>query len=95
VQEPFDVRILITGERAVADYRESFAGIDIGMLKSAIAIAEACRDGEVRFVGEVEASPSPPVTCFPTRSLPSVDPANGDLYGETPFAFPWEVDHSS
>ncbi|TJV90163.1 MAG: IS110 family transposase [Mesorhizobium sp.] len=48
--------ILTTGGRAVADYREAFVGIDIAKLKNAIAIAEAGREGEVRFFGEVDAS---------------------------------------
>lgn len=40
----------------MADYREAFAGIDVAKLKNAIAIAEAGREGEVRFFGEVDAS---------------------------------------
>ncbi|RWK79843.1 MAG: IS110 family transposase [Mesorhizobium sp.] len=48
--------ILTTGGRAVADYREAFVGIDVAKLKNAIAIAEAGREGEVRFFGEVDAS---------------------------------------
>jgi transposase len=40
----------------VADYREVFVGIDVAKLKNAIAVAEAGRDGEVRFWGEVDAS---------------------------------------
>ncbi|MCA0029139.1 MULTISPECIES: IS110 family transposase [unclassified Mesorhizobium] len=48
--------ILITGGRAVADYREAFVGIDVAKLRNAIAIAEAGREGEVRFFGEVDAS---------------------------------------
>src|SRR5436189_1034247 len=47
--------ILITGGRAVADYREGFIGIDVAKLKNAIAIADAGREGEVRFFGEVDA----------------------------------------
>jgi transposase len=38
--------ILITGGRAVADYREAFLGIDVAKLKNAIAVAESGRDGE-------------------------------------------------
>jgi len=38
------------------DYREAFVGIDVAKLKNAIAIAEAGREGEVRFFGEVDAS---------------------------------------
>lgn len=39
-------RILTTGGRAVADYREAFVGIDVAKLKNAIATAEAGREGE-------------------------------------------------
>lgn len=48
--------ILITGRRAVADYREAFVGIDVAKLRNAIAIADSGREGEVRFFGEVDAS---------------------------------------
>ena len=48
--------ILITGGRAVADYREAFVGIDVAKLRNAIAVADAGREGEVRFFGEVDAS---------------------------------------
>ncbi|MEI9425675.1 IS110 family transposase [Mesorhizobium sp. Cs1299R1N1] len=48
--------ILITGGRAVADYREAFVGIDVAKLRNAIAIADSGREGEVRFFGEVDAS---------------------------------------
>jgi transposase len=48
--------ILITGGRAVADYREAFVGIDVAKLRNAIAIADSGREGEVRFLGEVDAS---------------------------------------
>lgn len=40
----------------MADYREAFVGIDVSKLRNAIAIADAGRDGEVRFFGEVDAS---------------------------------------
>jgi hypothetical protein len=49
--------ILITGGRAVADYKEAFVGIDVTKLRNAVvAIADAGREGEVRFFGEVDAS---------------------------------------
>lgn len=50
--------ILITGGRAVADNRgrEAFVGIDVAKLRNAVAIADAGRNGEVRFFGEVDAS---------------------------------------
>ena len=38
------------------DYREAFVGIDVAKLRNAIAIADAGREGEVRFFGEVDAS---------------------------------------
>lgn len=40
----------------MADYRLAFIGIDVAKSKNAIAVAEAGRDGEVRFFGEVDAS---------------------------------------
>ncbi|WP_036260261.1 IS110 family transposase [Mesorhizobium sp. WSM3224] len=40
----------------MADYREAFVGIDVAKLKNAIAVADAGREGEVRFFGEVDAS---------------------------------------
>jgi hypothetical protein len=40
----------------VADYREAFVGIDVAKLRNAVAIADAGREGEVRFFGEVDAS---------------------------------------
>ena len=39
----------------MADYREAFVGIDVAKLRNAIAIADAGREGEVRFFGEVDA----------------------------------------
>lgn len=43
--------ILITGGRAVVEYKESFVGIDVAKLKNGIAIAESGREGESRFWG--------------------------------------------
>lgn len=40
----------------LANYREAFVGIDVAKLKNAIAIAEAGREKEVRFFGELDAS---------------------------------------
>ena len=39
------------------DYREVFVGIDAAKARNAIALAEAGRGGEIRFLGEVDASP--------------------------------------
>jgi transposase len=41
----------------VAEDKEAFIGIDVAKLRNAVAIADAGRDGEVRFYGEVDASP--------------------------------------
>lgn len=40
----------------MSDCREAFVGIDVAKLRNVIAIAEAGREGEVRFFGEVDAS---------------------------------------
>jgi transposase len=41
----------------MAEAREAFIGIDAAKLRNAVAIADAGREGEVRFLGEVDASP--------------------------------------
>jgi transposase len=41
----------------VAEDKEAFIGIDVAKLRNAVAVADAGRDGEVRFHGEVDASP--------------------------------------
>jgi transposase len=41
----------------VVEGKEAFVGIDAAKLRNAVAIADAGRDGEVRFYGEVDASP--------------------------------------
>jgi hypothetical protein len=38
-------------------YREAFIGIDAAKVRNAIAVADAGRDGEIRYLGEVDASP--------------------------------------
>ena len=40
----------------MADYSEVFIGIDVAKARNAVAIAEGERGGEVRFLGEVDAS---------------------------------------
>ncbi len=44
------------GGRAVAEDSAVFVGIDAAKLKHAVAIAELRRTGEVRYIGEIEAS---------------------------------------
>src|SRR3954449_3253846 len=45
------------GGRSMAETTEAFVGIDVAKLRNAVAVADAGRDGEVRFYGEVDASP--------------------------------------
>ncbi len=45
--------------RALEKYSEVFVAFDIAKKKQAVAIAEGCRTGEVRFVGEVANNPLP------------------------------------
>jgi transposase len=40
----------------MGEYREAFVGIDAAKLKNAIAIADGERGGEIRYLGEVDAS---------------------------------------
>lgn len=40
----------------MVDYSEVFVGIDVAKARNAIAIADGGRGGEVRFLGEVDAS---------------------------------------
>lgn len=40
----------------MGDYSEAFVGLDTSKLHHAVAIAEGGRDGEVRFLGEIEGS---------------------------------------
>ena len=40
-------------------HSEVFVAFDVAKMKHAVAIAEAGRSGEVRFLGEVENSPLP------------------------------------
>ena len=40
----------------MSDHSEAFVGFDTSKLRNAVAIAEGGRDGEVRFVGEIENS---------------------------------------
>src|SRR4051794_13263645 len=49
--------ILIAGGRAVEQSTEVFVGIDVSKTRNAIAVADGERGGEVRYLGEVDASP--------------------------------------
>src|SRR5687768_1661623 len=48
--------ILTAGGRAVGQHTEAFVGIDAAKARNAIAVAEGGRGGEVRYLGEVDAS---------------------------------------
>lgn len=41
----------------MTEYREAFIGIDVAKLRNAVAIADAGRDGEIRYLGEIDDSP--------------------------------------
>src|SRR5579859_7110306 len=45
------------GGRTMSGFQEVFVGIDAAKLRNAVAIADAGRDGEIRYIGEVDASP--------------------------------------
>jgi transposase len=58
------------GGRAMEEERTVFVGIDAAKAKHAAAVAEAGRRGEVRYLGEIEASPEAvrkPVTRLAAR----------------------------
>jgi hypothetical protein len=42
----------------MGEYSEAFVGIDVAKERNAIAIADGERGGEVRYLGEVDASPA-------------------------------------
>jgi transposase len=48
--------ILTAGGRAMGDVTDIFVGIDVAKVRNAVAIADGERGGEVRFLGEVDAS---------------------------------------
>jgi transposase len=41
----------------MASSKEAYVGIDVAKLRNAVAIAESGRDGEIRYLGEFDASP--------------------------------------
>src|SRR5260370_41358162 len=46
----------------MGDYSEAFVGLDTSKLWNAVAIADASRGGEVRFLGEIENTPAATAT---------------------------------
>src|SRR3979411_12383 len=51
----------------MGDYSEAFVGLDTSKLRNAVAIADASRGGEVRFLGEIENTLA--ATAKPVRKL--------------------------
>src|SRR5690349_8258091 len=45
------------GGRAVANYKEAYIGIDAAKVRNAVAVADGGRNGEIRYLGEFDASP--------------------------------------
>jgi transposase len=46
----------VHGGRTIKKYSETFVGVDTAKKKHAVAIADAGRDGEVRYLGEIDSS---------------------------------------
>jgi hypothetical protein len=42
----------------MSDLSEAFVGLDTSKLRNSVAIAEGGRNGEVRFVGEIDNTPA-------------------------------------
>lgn len=49
---------LTHGGRTIGDYSAAIVAFDVAKAKHAVAIAESGRDGEVRFLGEIENTPT-------------------------------------
>src|SRR5215831_3993 len=46
------------GGRTMKQYNEAFIGIDTAKNKHAVAIADAGREGEIRYLGEIDSAPA-------------------------------------
>src|SRR5215467_7746359 len=49
---------LMHGGRTMEQYTEAFVGIDTAKNKHALAIADLGREGEVRYLGEIDSAPA-------------------------------------
>jgi hypothetical protein len=49
---------LMRGGRTMGQYTEAFVGIDTAKKKHALAIADPDRDGEIRYLGEIDSAPA-------------------------------------
>src|SRR5438094_3353072 len=45
------------GGRTMKEYSEAFIGFDTAKKKHAVAIADVGREGEIRYLGEIDSSP--------------------------------------
>ena len=45
------------GGRTMTEYSEVFVAFDTSKTKHAVAVAESGRDGEIRYLGEIESGP--------------------------------------
>ena len=54
-------------------HSEAFIGIDTSKLRNAVAIAEGGRDGEVRYLGEIDATEAA------TQKLVAIDRLSGSV----------------
>src|SRR6185437_2132972 len=49
---------LMRGGRTMEHYTEAFVGIDTAKNKHALSIADPGRDGEIRYLGEIDSAPA-------------------------------------
>lgn len=56
----------------MGDYSELFVGLDVSKLKISVAVAEAGRNGEVRFYGDIGANPDAVATLMRKLGKPGV-----------------------
>src|ERR1700694_3103928 len=49
---------LMHGGRTMKQYSEAFVGFDTAKKKHAVAIADVGREGEIRYLGEIDSSPA-------------------------------------
>jgi transposase len=56
--EPPDMPVPLRRRTAMKKLGEAFVGIDAAKARNAVAVADAGRDGEIRYLGEFDASPA-------------------------------------
>jgi transposase len=55
--EPPDMPVRLRRRTAMKKLGEAFIGIDAAKARNAVAVADEGRDGEIRYLGEFDASP--------------------------------------